>query len=250
MDKKITLITGGGSGIGRAVCLKFIEQGHQVLIAGRSKEKLLKTQAMCADPKLCIPVEADIATTEDRQKIKDNVADSEIEFLIHNAAVLGKITKLKDMTIENWNSVLNINLDAPLFLTQTLLDQMYQSRILHISSGAAHSAIEGWGAYCASKSALHMLYKVWNKEFQNKLYFGSLRPGVVDTAMQEQLRSADRNQFPGLQKFHDLYSNNELENTNRVANFIFWVLTSTTNDQYIEKEWDIRDEFHRKNWDY
>lgn len=250
MKNKITLITGGGSGIGRAACLKFVAEGHHVIIAGRRKDKLLETKSICSNPDFCTPVAADISDAEDRQKIKNTIADSQVEFLIHNAAVLGEIKQLKKMSAENWRTVFDINLDAPLFLTQVLLDRMNQSRVLHISSGAAHSAIEGWGAYCASKDALHMVYKVWNEELKNKIYAGSLRPGVVDTAMQEQLRKADINQFPVLQKFHDLYSNNELENTNRVANFIFWVLTATTNDQFTEKEWNIRDEFHRKYWDF
>jgi hypothetical protein len=66
--------------------------------------------------------------------------------------------------------------------------------------------------------------------------------------MQGEIRHADLNKYPFLQKFHDFYSNNELENTNRVANFIFWILTATSDDQFTDSEWNIHDSHHQKYW--
>jgi NAD(P)-dependent dehydrogenase (short-subunit alcohol dehydrogenase family) len=89
-----------------------------------------------------------------------------------------------------FEETLQTNAVAPLFLTQALLPALRAgSRVLHISSGAAQRPFPSWGAYCASKAALHMLYGVLAAELgASGVAFGSVRPGVVDTPMQDRIR--------------------------------------------------------------
>jgi len=245
--KKISIVTGGGSGIGRAICYNLVENGHYVLIVGRRLDKLNETQKK--SPQNIDILQADISLEADRSKINEAVGGDEIEFLIHNAAVLGEITRLEDISLAEWQRVMSINVEAPLFLTKTLIPKLRNSRIMHISSGAAHFAIKGWGAYCTSKAALFMIYQMLNVELEEKkICVASLRPGIVDTEMQGFIREADINKMPHLQKFHDLYNNNEMESSERVARFAYWILTNTTDEQYMEKEWDIREEEHIHKW--
>lgn len=245
--EKISIVTGGGTGIGKAIALKLAETKHKVLIIGRRIEKLIETQEHF--PKDISYIQADIADSNDRQNIKDKIP-SNIEFLIQNAAVLGEVTHIKDISLKEWQRVMAVNVEAPLFLTQLLLPRMENTRILHISSGAAHHAIEGWGAYCTSKAALFMIYEMLKIELKKEnIITGSVKPGIVDTEMQDLIREVDLGKMPHLQKFHDLFIENELEPVERVAKFLYWILTGTTDKEYSKTEWDIRERSYLQRWD-
>ncbi|WP_456443069.1 SDR family NAD(P)-dependent oxidoreductase, partial [Caldithrix abyssi] len=169
--------------------------------------------------------------------------DGALNFLIHNAAQLQPVKALKSVTLNEWRQHFAVNVEAPLFLTQALLPFLSKgARVLHISSGAAHHAYAGWGAYCTSKAALHMLYQVWNKELNTaEIYVGSLRPGVVNTPMQDEVRLARKEDFPALERFIQLKQEGKLLAPEIVARFICRVLMDTESTQFIEREWDIRE---------
>eukprot|EP00957_Ditylum_brightwellii_P005530 424079-Ditylum_brightwellii.AAC.1 len=90
-----------------------------------------------------------------------------------------------------------VNMEGPLFLTQALLPKLKAAtttiggaRVLHISSGASQKPYRGWGPYCTSKAGLNMIYRVLREELQpHNIHVGSVRPGVVDTPMQDQART-------------------------------------------------------------
>ena len=161
---------------------------------------------------------------------------------LHNAAVLEPIIPLTEISLQDWRTHHQTNLEGPLFLTQSLLEKLKTGRILHISSGAAHNAYAGWGAYCASKAGLHMIYKVLNKELTDrKIVVGSVRPGVVNTPMQNQVRKATKEVFPEIKKFVDLKEQNQLLDAGIVAKFLCHVLFETDDNAFAENEWDIRE---------
>ena len=240
---KWVIITGAGSGIGQALAVHLATQrGLSVIAVGRHKEKLVKTQQQ-APQKIEIII-ADVATEEGREKIVQNVRQlKNLHYLIHNAAQLQPVKALKKVTLEEWRQHFAVNVEGPLFLTQKMFPFLQKGgRILHISSGAAHHAYAGWGAYCTSKAALHMLYQIWNKELQGTdVWVGSLRPGVVDTPMQDQVRQADQNVFPALQRFIQLKEDGKLIKPFVAAQFIAHVLLDTESEQFVEQEWDIRE---------
>ncbi len=240
----ISVVTGAGSGIGRALTIELAKnRGKVVLGVGRHKQTLEATRAACPD-RIRI-VEADVGSEEGRQKIVAALDTySRIEYLVHNAAVLDPVIPLKDVTLADWRKHQQINTEGPLFLTQKLLPKLKQGRVLHISSGAAHHAYAGWGAYCTSKSALHMIWQVWKEELAtHSTGVGSLRPGVVDTPMQNKVRAAERTIFPRLDKFVDLKENGKLLDPKTVARFIAQVLIKTSDAVFTEKEWDIREDW-------
>ncbi len=242
----ISVVTGAGSGIGRALTIELaLNHGKTVLGVGRHRETLEATRAVQAEHIRI--VEADVSTEAGRQKIIAALdAYTHIEYLVHNAAVLDPVIPLKEIALTDWRKHQQINTEGPLFLTQALLPKLKQGRILHISSGAAHHAYAGWGAYCTSKSALHMIWQVWKKELAaQSIVVGSLRPGVVDTPMQNKVRTAERSVFPRLDKFIDLKENGQLLDPKTVALFISQVLMKTPDAIFSEKEWDIREDWNR-----
>lgn len=260
MAQRWVVVTGAGTGLGRAIALEFASLGYSVLGVGRRMEPLQtllqeqqKHQSMTTTPSsssLKI-VSASVATEHGRTAIEAALPPHDtIEFLIHNAGVLEPVKPIFDVTLDEFQQHMATNVEGPLFLTQLLLQHdrfnKTSSRILHISSGAAHKPYSGWGAYCTSKAALHMMYRVIDQELQQSdqyrgIRVGSVRPGVVNTPMQDYIRTTSPTIFPDLQRFVDLKRNNQLLPPETSARFIRWLLTETTPEEYAAKEWDVRD---------
>jgi benzil reductase ((S)-benzoin forming) len=164
--------------------------------------------------------------------------------LIHNAAILTPVSSIAELKLDDWRNHMAINVEGPLFLSQALLPKMNNSRILHISSGAAHRALAGWAAYCSSKAALFMLYQVMNAELNEKnIFVGSVRPGVVDTPMQVLLRQSDPKAFPDLPLFNQYNEEDKLIPVETVARFLSHILLNTDNKNFSGKEWDIYSDY-------
>jgi len=241
--RQAAIVTGGGSGIGQALAWELaLTHNFKVYIVGRRADTLAQTLNRAQQN--IVPVTADVATAAGRRAILRAVsAETTLKFLVHNAALLQPVKPLMSVTVDEWRYHQATNVEGPLFLTQALLPKLSGGRVLHISSGAAHHAYAGWGAYCASKAALHMIYQVLRLELKKQqVSVGSLRPGVVDTPMQNSVRQADAAVFPRLQRFVELKKNNELLSPAFVARFIAYVLLETDDERYSRQEWDIREQ--------
>jgi len=148
----VSIITGGGTGIGAALAKRLVSRSQKVLIVGRRANKLYETKNRCSNPGLIRTVVADISKPEGRQAILESLGENErIDNLVHNAAILEPVGPLIDVRPEDWSKHMAINVDGPLFLTQTLLPMLMKKdendkggRILHVSSGAAHHGYRGW----------------------------------------------------------------------------------------------------------
>lgn len=182
--------------------------------------------------------------------------------------VSGAVQPAEHATPDVWRATMATNVDAPLFLTNALLPQLRakpQARILHISSGAAHYAFAGWTSYCVSKSAFFMLYQCMRDELgaaDVPVLVGSVKPGVVDTPMQAVVRGSD---FPGRERFAEMHAkgveraaayaegphtppSDALDTCDNVATFLTWLLRDTSDAEFVEKEWDIREPEHHDRW--
>ncbi|ABI56750.1 SDR family NAD(P)-dependent oxidoreductase [Alkalilimnicola ehrlichii MLHE-1] len=247
-----SLVTGGGTGLGRALALALAARGQRVIITGRRPGPLEATATAAPDGAV-VPVPADVAQEEGRQRIGqavDQHAPNGLRFLIHNAGTIDPIGPLTELDPEQWRRSQAINVEGPLFLTRSLLSRLPAgSRVLHISSGAAHSPIPGWGAYCTAKAALHMLYQCLDGELRDRgIRVGSLRPGVVDTPMQAHIRASSEAAFPLVERFRALHREGELRSAEEVADFACWVLSATDDDRYASSEWNISDPEQTRDW--
>jgi NAD(P)-dependent dehydrogenase (short-subunit alcohol dehydrogenase family) len=235
----MAVVTGGGSGIGRALCGIFAERGMAVLAVGRRAELL---QTLAAEyPGRIEPVVADVATPAGREAIARALGGHRsLRFLVHNAGTIAPIGPLEALTPEALRAHLATNLEGPLFLSQRLLPQLVGGRILHLSSGAAHHAYAGWGPYCMGKAALHMLYQVLREELRGRgIRVGSARPGVVDTPMQALIRATPAREFPGVGRFLRLHQENQLRSPVDAAHFLAWLLLAVDDERFEAAEWDI-----------
>lgn len=146
--------------------------------------------------------------------------------LVNNSAFESEIKHFGKRSTEDIIGGYNVNVVAPSILMNNFLKN-YQSYIckrviLNISTGAAKTAIESWGIYCASKSALAMLSEVIDKEQKlkfagNPVYVFSVGPGVVDTQMQTKLRKVSPEDFSMVGKFIEFKEKNELADPKDIA---------------------------------
>lgn len=237
---ELAIVTGGGSGIGQALVQRLVTEGLSVISIGRRSaplEALARTQ-----PERIEPLSADVATPEGRERVAEAVARRRVRYLLHNAGVLEPISPLAEVGLEEWRYSQAVNVEGPIFLTQRLLPHLAGGRILHISSGAAHHPIAGWGAYCTSKAALYMVYQVLDLELHSRdIAVGSVRPGVVDTPMQALIREQDRARFPDVERFRELKRSGALTSPDDVAAFVWRLLTRTTPEEFSEQEWDVQE---------
>ena len=244
---KHILITGGGTGIGRALAARFADKGWRVTIVGR-RLNLLQEVARDYPDKISI-ISADVGSIQDRQKIVSE-AKGTLDLLVHNAAVLGPVGPILDQSPEDWKSHMATNVEGPLFLTQALLLKLVEnSRVVNISSGAAHQGIPGWGMYCTSKAALFMLGQLLKDELaQRNIWFGSVRPGIVDTPMQAEIRALEPKDFPMVEQFRQYKATGALVTSELVAQYLEWLLLEVSGPQLGEREWDIRDAEWQSAW--
>ena len=111
-----------------------------------------------------------------------------LDGIIHNAAVLGKLSPLESYDASIWEEILQVNLTAPFLLTKALIPLVKTSkfaRIIFTSSGVATQGRSFWGAYNVSKIGLKGLAEIFDDEFQfkNNLKIFSFDPGATNTKM-------------------------------------------------------------------
>ena len=245
--KKI-IITGASSGIGLALAEHLSSLGHHVIAVARRREPLETLQK--SYPLNITIVIADITKTDERLKIKDRltIEDTGV-YLIHNAGIA--IPRLlSDISETEWDQHYLTNTKAPLFLTQLLLPHLKNGgRVLHISSGLAHTPSSAMAAYGVSKAALLMSKEYFNAELnQQGIHYASAMPGVVDTPIQTHLRSCDSKQFPAVEAFLGFFQRGELLHPRTAAKFLSWLLLHVDDDQFAQGDWNIYDTGHHEYW--
>ena len=150
---KRVLVTGASSGLGQATAVTLAANGAQVILTGRNSERLDETRKMMGDNgHLCI--EAELTNPEQRNKLADNAGL--LDGLVHCAGIAA-VRPFRQIDQAFIDKDFDINLDAPLLLTQRLLARKQLNRggsIVFVGSVAAHIGTKGSSVYSASKGAL------------------------------------------------------------------------------------------------
>ncbi|WP_420548300.1 SDR family oxidoreductase [Curvivirga sp.] len=240
----IVIVTGAGSGIGRALAINLSLKDIPVLAVGRRLNKLEET-AKLGHSKKITPFSCDIATIAGREKLIHHLADQSLSGLVHCAGTF-PIQSLDDISLDSWRETFATNLEARLFLSRDLKSNLGKDgRILFIGSMSATTARKGAMAYCASKAASFMLQECLKKEFNNQdPAVGIAIPGPVKTPILDQGMEADLSIFPDGAG----YANSPQIDPERLGRFLSWLLIETDRISYESKQWDIRHEDHHNQW--
>lgn len=226
------IITGASRGLGRALALELAASHRKLLTIARQPDPSLGTEAAARGATIeqwALDVAHDIGVAARLEAWLHPQAGARVASatLVNNAGLLGTVGPLEQMPADELAAVLRVNLEAPMALTGAFLRATAAwncpRKVLNISSGAGRSAIAGWAAYCASKAGLDHFSRVTALDEARKTNGArivSLAPGVVDTAMQGQLRGADAAGFPDKQRFVDLHANAQLATPEAAAHRI------------------------------
>jgi len=184
-------ITGGTSGLGLALVREFKARGCLVAFVARDARRVAEVAKQTG----AYGIAGDIARKEDIHPVALQITGllGGLDVLVNNASSLGPtpLRLLGDTDCEALEVALATNLLGPFRLTKSLLGALTASAregrgavVLNVSSDAAISAYPGWGAYGASKAALHQLSRIWQEELAaQNVRFLSLDPGDMDTPL-------------------------------------------------------------------
>lgn len=182
--KKVALITGATSGIGRATALLFAESGARVAVVGRDNAALVAlSDAIRANGGEVIAIRADVTT--DVERIVEKVVDGfgRLDVLINAAGHLANGT-IENTTLEAWDKMLDVNLRAVFGLMQLAVPYLETTRgnVVNVSSVTGLRSFPGVLAYCVSKAGLDQLTRCSALELAAKgIRVNAVNPGVVIT---------------------------------------------------------------------
>ncbi|MTI31047.1 SDR family NAD(P)-dependent oxidoreductase [Xanthovirga aplysinae] len=166
--------------------------------------------------------------------------------LINNAGILGEMAYSGELSSRKVEDVFKLNVTVPAVLMNEFIrifaDVSVDKTILNISSGAARNEYDGWSNYCASKAALDMLSKVIAVEQKikgNPLKIYSAAPGVVESAMHEQIRSTNQENFSAKGKFLNMKANDLLMSPQDAAKKLLYLIDNSSD--YPDVIQDVRD---------
>jgi NAD(P)-dependent dehydrogenase (short-subunit alcohol dehydrogenase family) len=194
LQERTILVTGAGAGIGKAAALCFAAHGASVILLGRTLEKLEAVYdaiEAAGHPQATI-YQADMltATTEDYRRLAESTEAEfgQLDGLLHNASILGQRTPIAQADAQQWQDVMQVNVNAQMMLTQALLpllEKAATAAIVFTASGVGRKGRAYWGAYGVSKFATEGLMQTLADELENtsKIRVNSLNPGATRTAM-------------------------------------------------------------------
>ena len=237
--------------MGLAMARQLLQPGNMLLCISRSANELLAVEGKQSGADL-LQWTQDLAlgarsSARLEQWLREQVASSFASAtLINNAGVIPRIGFLSEADADDLSHALRVGLEAPMQLTSAFLrateNWAGQRKVLNISSGLGRRAMASQAGYCAAKAGMdHFTRCVALEELlkTNGAKLCSLAPGVIDTAMQEQLRAASSTVFPDKSSFLNLKTSGSLASPQVAASRVLEVLMRA--DFGVNPVADVRD---------
>jgi short-subunit dehydrogenase len=184
--EQCALITGAGSGIGKATAIAFAEAGIDLVLVGRTHSKLEAVASQVAESGVNVEYfSIDLSQVNQVEaQIAAIAANTAIHILVNNAG-MGYTNAVLDTPLADWQQVLDLNLTSVFQCIQAILPgmrQRHQGTIINVTSIAGHQAFPNWGAYCVSKFGLVALSKTLAAEERaHGVRVVTISPGAVNT---------------------------------------------------------------------
>ena len=188
LDGKRALVTGAGSGIGRAISLAFAREGARILASDIDPETARETaQLICAGGGAAVGCRCDVSVPEEVRATVDRIRTEfgGLDVLVNNAAWFPPRAPLADIPEETWDRCISVNLDGPFLMSRSAISVMAGGgggSIIHIASQMAKVANFGQTPYCASKGALLGLARgIALDHADDNIRCNTLSPGGIAT---------------------------------------------------------------------
>jgi NAD(P)-dependent dehydrogenase (short-subunit alcohol dehydrogenase family) len=238
MTNKTVLITGASRGIGADTARVFASQGADVFLLARSEGAINALADELGEK--AVALACDVARFGDVNAAVKAAVDKtgRLDVVINNAGLIEPVSRMSESDPEAWGEVIDVNLKGVYYGMRAALPIMQKQghgTILTISSGAAHSPLEGWSQYCASKAGAAMLTRCAHKEHgEEGLRIMGLSPGTVATEMQVVIKASGVNPVSQLDPSVHIPAD-------WPARAMLW-MCSPDADEFLGEEISLRDE--------
>ncbi len=189
LSGKVAIVTGGSRGIGKATAIMLAQNGASVVITSKDKASL---ENAAKEVKNAKAISGDIKSMADVENVVKNTFETfgRIDILVNNAGIFPKVKPLHEISEEEWNDVIDVNLTGQFRFTKAAIPYLMKTNgcIVNVSSDAGLKSFENFeaDAYTASKGALVLLTKAWAVEYAKyKIRVNCVCPGIVETDMTE-----------------------------------------------------------------
>jgi NAD(P)-dependent dehydrogenase (short-subunit alcohol dehydrogenase family) len=195
---KVALVTGAGSGIGRAVALALAREGYSVVLAGRRREALIETMGLAGDREdQIVPITTDVTDPGSVRALFEQIRKcfGRLDLLFNNAGTGAPPIPLEDLTFEQWRRVVDVNLTGPFLCTQEafriMKEQMPRGgRIINNGSISAYAPRPNSAPYTATKHAVTGLTKSAALDGRkHDIACGQIDIGNADTEMTSKMKN-------------------------------------------------------------
>ena len=222
LKDKVIIVTGAGSGIGRAASLAFAAEGASVAVADINLQSAQETALMIGEQSLALSV--DVSSMTSTQEMVDSAVEhfGKLDVMFNNAGIGGQRDLVADMSVESWQQVLNVNLNGVFYGSKAAIPYLQKNGggvILSTSSVHGITSMPTMSAYVASKHAVIGLSKSTALEYgKDNIRCVSICPGFIATPLAQAWTSGDEHSA-----FEALIPLQRAAQPEEVANLAVWL---------------------------
>ncbi|HFG0371556.1 TPA: SDR family oxidoreductase [Staphylococcus aureus] len=196
LTDKVAVVTGAGSGIGEAIATLLHEEGVKVILAGRNKDKLQNVANQLAQDRVKV-VPTDVTKKEEVDELIKIAQQTfgGLDIVINSAGQMLS-SKITDYQVDEWDSMIDVNIKGTLYTAQAALPTMLEQssgHLINIASISGFEVTKSSTIYSATKAAVHTITQGLEKELaKTGVKVTSISPGMVDTAITAAYNPTDR----------------------------------------------------------
>ena len=198
LDNKVAVVTGVGSGIGKAISMAFADEGASLGVGDISEDLLSKTTQDLKNKSTNITsITTDVSSEEEEKKLIDETVNvyGKLDIIVNNVSVaIGGYT-ITDMSNEDWQKIIGINFSSVFYGCKHSIPYLKKNNggsIINIASVQAHNPLPGWAAYAGIKGGVISMTRNIASEFGPfNIRANTISPGTIATEMVNQVVAED-----------------------------------------------------------
>ena len=196
LENKVALVTGAGSGIGRAIVEQFVKEGARVVASDIREDRLQEVAGALNAGDALLTIRGDVSNRDDIAHTMDSLMETygRLDIVVNNAGIYGPIGPTEEVDLAEWTQAWSVNVTGTLLVCQHAVRVMRPQRagkIINISGGGATNPMPRFAAYAATKAAVVRLTETLAEEFRaDRIDVNAIAPGALRTRLTAQVLAA------------------------------------------------------------